>query len=128
MEIASDYPNLQALQEDISILFCTDLVCRLNLPLEGIRLAVEFFVSNWTVLKRHSAPVIVASCLLSAGYMTHSSTKRTLKILRDTFEISLNSIFSCLYDILRSRGIPVTYTICELSELIRTHRGDLIQC
>jgi len=128
MEIASDYPNLQALQEDISILFCTDLVCRLNLPLEGIQLAVEFFVSNRIVLKKHSAPDIVGSCLLSAGYMTHSSTKSTQKILRDTFEISLNSLNSCLYDVLRSRGIQVNYIIGELSELIRTHRGDLIQC
>jgi len=67
VEIASDYPDFKNLQRVISILFRTDLACRLSLSLDGIRLAVEFFVSNWTALKEHSPPVIVATCLLNAG-------------------------------------------------------------
>jgi hypothetical protein len=126
MEIALDYGDLRMLQKEILTLFRTNLACRLNLPLEGIRLSVDFFVSNWSILKGHYSPVIVASCLLSAGYMVHSSTKKTRKILMDVFDVSLSSMQSCLYDVLRSKGIPITYAIGELPELIRHNLQKLI--
>jgi len=118
MEIVSQYPDFHGLQSNISILFRTDLACRLNLSLDGIRLAVEFFVSNWTALKEHSPPVIVGTCLLSAGYLTRTSSKKTRKILMDTFEISLSSIKSCLYDVLKSKGIRLRYDLHDPERLL----------
>jgi len=118
MEIASEYPDFHGLQSNISILFRTDLACRLSLTLDGIRLAVEFFVSNWTALKEHSPPVIVGTCLLSAGYLTHTSTKKARKVLMDVFRISLSSMKSCLYEVLKAKKIPLRYGLNDPALLL----------
>ena len=118
MEIVSQYPDFHGLQRNISILFRTDLACRLNLSLDGIRLAVEFFVSNWTALKEHSPPVIVGTCLLSAGYLTHTSTKKTRKVLMDAFHISLSSMKSCLYDVLKKNDVSPRYELHDPEHLL----------
>ena len=119
MEIATQYPDLYGLQRNISILFSTDLACRLNLPLEGIRLAVDFFVSNWIVLRKHSSPVIVGTCLFSAGVFTRTSTIKTRKILMDVFRISLSSLKACVYDILKEKKIPLRYGLHDPVQLLR---------
>jgi len=126
MKISLEYPNIEALKKDISIVFTTDLLCRLNFTLKGIALAVEFFVLTWNILKRHTSPVIVATSLLSAGIMMRSSTKRTKKILMKTFEISLSSMQACLYDVLREQNIPITYEWAELPKIIPIYGRRLL--
>jgi hypothetical protein len=125
MEIATEYEDPKSLREYVNMIFTTDLICRLNLSLDGVKSAVEFFVSNWHILKLHYAPVTVASCCLFAGFSAHSSSKKTRKIIMDRFGISLSSVKACLFDVLKKRGIPVNYGIREPEHLVLAYYSVL---
>jgi hypothetical protein len=118
MEIAAEYQDSTSLKDYIEMIDVLDLVSRLHLPPEGIRLAVDFFISNWSLLQGHYAPAAVGSCMLFAGYATHTSDKKTKNILRKKFGSWLSSMQACLYDIVKKHDIPVRYDIGELERIV----------
>jgi hypothetical protein len=128
MEIANNMEDYGDLREYINMLFTTNLVCRLKISLEGIRFAVDFFISNWNILKSHFVPVIVGSSVLVGIYRSGSpSINRKFTIMKK-FHTSIMTMKACIYDVLRARRVSLTYEFGELPKIIGKNRERLGQC